>query len=135
MAKLTHSKLWTLTHFIGSAAIFVIVAGMFWSLHWTSVGGAYEGTANNLLNFQCSVPASYTYLYANFANLLPITALVNLIFEGISSDGAFILSFSFALDAVIWFNVLVWAVQMIVFVPDWCFHYLERCVMDGERRF
>lgn len=132
MIKFACNNVWKWVRTIGSCLVFFAVACLFWKVHWTSVGGAYELTSPNDLSMSVSLASVYTYFTTNFSGLMPISALVGYLFTGIGSDGAVLISLAFALDMVIWFNVLVYAVQLILFLPSWILDYAERVVKGGK---
>lgn len=135
MHKLTNRHLWMWVHFLGSCVVFGLVLGMFWHIDWVSVGGAYEGTANNALDLSVSVSAAYNSIANNYPALLPVTSFLNFVFADLPADAFFFQTFAFGLDVVIWFNLMLYVIQLMLFVPSWFMGFLEAKVKDGAGRF
>lgn len=131
MKLLCNSRhLWRITHFLGSFVVFALVCSLFWSVGWMSAGGAYEGFSANELELAVGIAPIYGYFMSNFPLMVPVSSLVAYLFPDIAAEGAAIVSFGFALDMVIWFNLLLYAVQAILFLPSWLFGFFEGFVKD-----
>lgn len=135
--KRLHQNLWTLAHFVGSALVLLIVFASAFYVTWKV--GVYSGNASDLPNNTSMVnwsSALYEGFVADFQGniLFPISAFMNIVFP-ISADSSTLAMMLFviavSLDIVLWFNIAVWVLQLLVFVPDWAFHWLER-KKDGE---
>ena len=124
---------WSWCRVIGSIAVFVAVACLFWSVNWSSVGGAYELVADNDLHMSVALSSVWSYFHTNFSMLLPVTSMVEYLFSGIDAQGAVLLSTAFALDMVLWFNVLLIVLEMVLFLPLWFLGWMEKVVKNGRR--
>lgn len=130
--KRLHSNLWTLAHFIGSALVFLLLVGSCVYLEFHHAGGAQTTGVISTSKFV----ADYDTLDVLFDRtssdgwFLPISSLFNTLVPLAYYDGGFggILLYVVAvgLDFVLWFNIALWFLQLLVFIPDVCFHWLER---------
>lgn len=135
MHKLTNRHLWMWVHFLGSCAVFGLVLGLFWHIDWVSVGGAYDGSVQNGLDVVVRLSSAYTSVVNAYPLLLPVHSFLNLIFADMPSDAMWLNTFALGLDVVIWFNILLYIVQLMLFVPSWFMSFLEGKVKDGAGRF
>lgn len=123
--KRLHSNLWTIAHFAGSALVFLLVVAS--CCYFTFVAhGAYTSAQN--------FNTSPTWVVSSFSSvpmaLMPVTSLMKVVFnfDFTTTNDFFkaVIAFSVGLDLALWFNVGLWTLQLILFVPDACFHWLER---------
>lgn len=135
MAKLTNRKMWMFVHFLGSAAVFALVLSLFWHVDWVAVGGAYTGTIQDGLDVSVRIGAHFAAIVENYPALLPVTSFADFIFAELPSDGEWLLTFTLALDVVVWFNLFLYVVQAVLFIPSWLMGFLESKVKDGSGRF
>lgn len=129
--KRLHQNLWTWAHFLGSALVVLIIFACVFFVSWKV--GVYSGNASDLPENSTLInwsSALYDGFVADFQGnvLFPISSLMNVLFD-ISADSSTLAMMLFvigvSLDMVFWFNIALWALQFLVFLPDWCFHWLE----------
>ena len=130
--KRLHSNLWTIAHFAGSALVFILVISACVGFSFVTVGGAQTTSVNNNTALTAFLGAlDELILLEDFETtwVFPVTRLFWEIISFGYDDGVLTTLFyaiTVGIDFVLWFNIGLWFLQLLVFIPDACFHWLER---------
>lgn len=128
--KKLHAQLWTWAHFLGSALVFLLVVASVFYFEWKV--GVYSGNQSDLPNNSTLLNWSGgfvgTVINEMPTQMFPIYNVCRAMFS-VSYDSCtasmVLFTIAVAFDLVLYFNLFLWSLQFIVFIPDYFFHYLE----------